>query len=53
MKVCGPGWRSQYSDLLRTGGSGDQILWGGRGFPRLSRQALGPFPAGKAAGAWR
>ena len=53
----------RYSDSLRTGRSGDQILMG-RHFPHPSRSTVGPtlpsiewvlcpLPGGKAVGVWR
>jgi hypothetical protein len=57
------GYRSQYSDSLRAGRSGDRISVG-RHIPHPSRPTLGTiqsvvqlvlglFPEGKAAGVWR
>ena len=58
-----PGWRSRYSDSLRTGRSGDRILVGVRfsapiqtgseAHPASSTMCTGFFPGVKVAGAWR
>jgi len=59
-----PGWRSQYTDSLRAGRSGDRIpVGGGEIFRTLPDRLWGPpsllfigyrvFPGGKATGAWR
>jgi hypothetical protein len=48
-KYIGPGWRSQYSDLLRVGRSGDRILVGAR-FSEKFQNYPGAHPASYAVG---